>query len=384
MSLDNLLLDLPEYLNKVADPRDSIKVSYPLNEILFLAVSAVVSDCSEWGEIIEFGEDKLVWLRKFLPFSNGIPSHDTLNRVFSIIDNESFQGVFTEWANQHLPALAKILINLDGKKLRSSASKLEQNTPKRLGGKGAEYLVQAWCNAYSLCLAIEKVDKKSNEIKAIPLILNKLDIEGSIISIDAIGCQKAITELISTKGGDYVIGLKGNQPTLLASVEQAFENWKEAPENCYTEEAIDHGRLEERICSIIKVEDIPDWKFDEEWPTIKTIIRLKSGRLINTSNTVSYHTRYLISSLELPAKQIAEHVRSHWGIENRLHWCLDVYYGEDKSRKRKGNAAVNFGTVIRIAHNLVSSYPEKRTIKGKRKKCARSDQYREEIMRVKK
>ena len=267
--------------------------------------------------------------------------------------------------------------------MRSSASKQEQNTPKRLGGTGADHVVQAWCSAHSLCLAIEKVDKKSNEIKAIPLILNKLDIEGSVISIDAIGCQKVITDLITTKGADYVIGLKGNQPTLLASVEQSFKDLEQTPENCYAEEAINHGRLEERICSIIRVEDIPDWKFDKEWPTIKTIIRIRSGRLINTVNTVSYHTRYLISSLVFPVKQIAGYVRSHWGIENKLHWCLDVYYGEDKSRKRKGNAAVNFGTVIRIAHNLVSSYPEKRTIKGKRKKCARSDQYREEIMRLK-
>jgi predicted transposase YbfD/YdcC len=382
MEKENLLLDLPEYLNKVLDPRDAVKVQYPLAEILFLTVSAVISDCSEWQEIIEFGEDKLLWLRKFYPFKNGIPSHDTLNRVFSIVDEAAFQAVFKDWSTEKLNLTEGTSISIDGKKLRSSASKKEQNTSRKDGGKSSVHLVEAWCNELLLCLAVRKVDSKSNEITAIPLILDDLNIEGSVISIDAIGCQKSITQKISEGKADYVIGIKANQPTLLKAVEDAFKNFVEVEDQFFKEDNIDHGRLEERTCSIIKVSELPDWNIDEQWVNLNTIIRLRSGRFINAKGSVSYHTRYLISSLQLTAEKIAGYVRGHWGIENRLHWCIDVYYNEDASRKRKGNAATNFGTAIRIAHNLVGSYPEKRTIKCKRKKCARSDEYRERIMRI--
>lgn len=382
MEKEDLLLNLPEYLNKVPDTRDSIKVQYPLGEILFLTVSAVISDCSEWQEIIEFGEDKLTWLRKFHPFKNGIPSHDTLNRVFSLIDEVAFQNTFKEWSTQHLKLSEGTFLSIDGKKLRSSASKKEQNTPRKDGGKSYIHLVEAWCNEFLLCLAVRKVDSKSNEITAIPLILDDLDIEGSVISIDAIGCQRKIVQKISEQKADYVIGVKANQSALLNAVKNAFENYIEVPEQSFKEDNIDHGRLEERVCSIIKVADLPDWDMDKQWVNLNTIIRLRSGRFINATGAVSYHTRYLISSLQLTAEKIAGYVRGHWGIENKLHWCIDVYYGEDASRKKKGSSATNFGTIIRMAHNLVGSYPEKRTIKGKRKKCARSDEYREAVMRV--
>lgn len=384
MEIENLLSGLLGYLGEVPEPRQSWKIEYPLDEILFLTISAVVSGCSEWDEIVDFGEDKLGWLRQYRPFANGIPSHDTLNRVMSLIDPVAFEQMFVLWVNRNIQLAEGTLINIDGKKLRSSATKLEQQTERADGGKSSVHLVEAWCSDLSLCLSVREVGEKTNEIKAIPLILNDLEIEGCVVSIDAMGCQKEIVKGIGSKTADYVIGLKDNQPTLLAGVEQAFEDCvDECRDEQYAQDvSVDHGRIEERICRTLNAERLPEWVPREDWVGLNTIIQIQSERTIMANGTVSQETRYYISSLRLSADRIASYVRGHWGIENQLHYMLDVFWGEDGSRKRTACAAANFGTVLRIAHNLVKTHPENISIKRKRKKAGRSDQYREQILRL--
>lgn len=384
MEIENLLGGLLDHLKEVPEPRQNGKIEYPLDEILFLTISAVVSGCSQWDEIVDFGEDKLDWLRRHRPFTNGIPSHDTLNRVMSLIDPVAFEQMFVMWVNRNIKLREGTLINIDGKKLRSSASKLAQQTARADGGKSSVHLVEAWCSDLSLCLSVREVEEKTNEIKAIPLILNDLELEGCVVSIDAMGCQKEIVKGISAKTADYVIGLKDNQPTLLAGVEQAFEDYAdECRDEQYAQDtSVDHGRIEERICRILNTERLPDWVPKEDWAGLNTIIQIQSERTIMANGTVCQETRYYISSLRLCADRIASYVRGHWGIENQLHYMLDVFWGEDGSRKRTACAAANFGTVLRIAHNLVKTHPENISIKRKRKKADRSDQYREQILRL--
>jgi predicted transposase YbfD/YdcC len=384
MEVENLLGDLLGHLGEVPEPRQWAKIRYPLDEILFLTISAVVSGCSEWDEIADFGEDKIAWLRLYRPFINGAPSHDTLNRVMSLIDPVAFERMFVMWVNRNMKLPEGTLISIDGKKLRSSATKLEQQTARADGGKSSVHLVEAWCSDLSLCLSVREVAEKTNEIKAIPLILNDLELDGCVVSIDAIGCQKEIVTEIGSKTANYVIGLKDNQPTLLAGVEQAFENYADEcrGEQYAQDTSVDHGRIEERICRTLDAERLPEWVPVGDWVGLNTIIQIQSERTIMANGTISQETRYYISSLRLPADCIASYVRGHWGIENQLHYMLDVFWGEDGSRKRTACAAANFGTVLRIAHNLVKTHPENISVKRKRKKADRSDQYREQILRL--
>jgi predicted transposase YbfD/YdcC len=382
--IESLLGGLLGHLNEVPEPRQSGKIEYPLDEILFLTISAVVSTCSEWDEIVDFGEDKLDWLRRYRPYLNGIPSHDTLNRVMSMIDPIAFEQMFVTWVNRNIQLPEGTLISIDGKKLRGSATKLEQQTAHADGGKSAVHLVEAWCSDLSLCLSIRQVAEKANEIKAIPLILNDLELDSCVVSIDAMGCQREIVKEIISKNADYVIGLKGNQATLSAGVKATFEAYVlECQDEQYAKEtSVDHGRIEERICRILNAERLPEWVPRADWAGLNTIIEVQSERTIMANGAVTRDTRYYISSLLLSADHIATYIRGHWGIENQLHYMLDVFWGEDDSRKRTACAAANFGTVLRIAHNLIKTHPENISIKRKRKKADRSDLYREQILRL--
>jgi predicted transposase YbfD/YdcC len=380
---NELLSSFLSRLNSVPDIRQAKKVNYPLNEILFLTLNATLSDCTEWQEIVDFGNDKLDWLRQYYPYENGIPSHDTLNRALSLIDTEAFSDIFQSWANADLNLPEGTLISIDGKKLRGSATKAQQQTSRAEGGKGAVHLLGAWCNDIGLCLSVKEVDEKENEIKAIPYILNDLEIKGCMISIDAMGCHKKITENICLREANYVIGLKSNQKNLLKAAESIFankENIPNTPEARYIEYTKDHGRAEERIYTVISSDCIIDAKVKEGWPTLQTIIRVESRRYTLATKKDSSDIRYYISSAKLSAELMGGYIRGHWGIENRLHWDLDVYWGEDASRKQANNIAANFGIILRTAHNLLKMVDVKMSIKRKLKKCARSDEYRQRIL----
>ncbi|MBL0083679.1 MAG: ISAs1 family transposase [Saprospiraceae bacterium] len=346
-----------------------------------LSISAVVSGCTEWGEIVDFGEDKLAWLRQYRPFDNGIPAHDTLNRVMSLISPSTFSDMFVLWANRNLKLDSGTLVSIDGKRLRGSATKEEQQLPRSSGGKSAAHLLEAWCNDLSVCMSVRQVESKTNEIKVVPSILDDLALEGCVISMDAMGCQKDIVKKICEGKADYLIGLKGNQSTLASAVQQAFTAF-DAKKQPLTEQNTGHGRIEERTCRVIKAQDVLQEALTKEWTGLNAIIEIEYERAVVASARIEKEKRYYISSLQPDAQQLATYIRNHWGIENRLHYMLDVYWGEDESKKQVAYAATNFGILLRIAHNLVKLHPEKISVKRKLKRADRSDSYREQILRL--
>ena len=375
----------------VPDFRIDRHKKYTLGEILFLTLSAVISGFTEWEEIADFGEEKLGWLRGFYLYENGTPSHDTINRVVSLLDYRAFEEHFIRWATQDIKLPDGTVINVDGKKLRGSASKKEQQTPHSEGGKGAVHLVQAWCNELQLCLGQYKTEDKSNEITAIPALLEWLDVRGCIITIDAMGCQKVIAQQIIKQEADYVLGLKNNHSKLLEDVKGLFEQagiiteqelkLEMEPEHLQEQTSRGHGRLEKRVCRIL-----PAYLLGEalqlEWAGLQSIVEITAHRYVMASGQFSLERRYYISSLNSGATEFNQIVRSHWAIENNLHWSLDVQFKEDQSRKRAHNAAANFAIILRFALSLLKKYPEKISIHRKQNKSAMSDKYREQIMGI--
>lgn len=373
----------------VPDFRIDRHKKYALGEILFLTLSAVVSGFTEWEEIADFGIEKLNWLRGFYKYENGTPSHDTINRVISHLDNRAFEERFIGWATQDIKLPDGAIINVDGKKLRGSATKKEQQTPHSEGGKSAVHLVQAWCNELQLCLGQYRTEDKSNEITAIPALLEWLDLRGCIITIDAMGCQKSIAQQLITQQADYVLGLKSNQKKLSQAVMGLFEqagtiNEQElkletGPEHIEEQTGRGHGRLEKRVCRVLPAHLLGE-QLHTEWPGLQSIVEITAKRYVIATGQFSIERRYYISSLKSGAAEFNQVVRSHWAIENNLHWSLDVQFKEDQSRKRAHNAAANFGIILRFALNMLKNHPAKISIKRKRNKSAMSDKYREEVM----
>ena len=375
----------------VPDFRIDRHKKYTIGEILFLTLSAVVSGFTEWEEIADFGNEKIDWLRGFYKYENGTPSHDTVNRVISHLDNRAFEERFIRWATQDIRLPDGTVINVDGKKLRGSATKKEQQTPHSEGGKSAVHLVQAWCNELQLCLGQYKTEDKSNEITAIPALLEWLDLRGCIVTIDAMGCQKAIAQQVISQEADYVLGLKGNQSKLKEAVTELFEqagtiNEQElrletAPEHIEEQTSRGHGRLEKRVCRVLPAHLLGQ-ELHLEWPGLQSVVEITANRYIMATGQFSLERRYYISSLKAGAAEFNRVVRGHWAIENNLHWSLDVQFKEDQSRKRAHNAAANFGIILRFALGLLKNYPEKISIKRKRNKSAMSDKYREEVLGI--
>lgn len=373
---------LIEALDELDDPRSAQRVRYPLVEIVFLTVVAVLSGSSDWEEIVDFGQEKLGWLRGHLPYANGIPAHDTINRVMGMIDCRAFERIFLSWATMGIRLSEGVVINLDGKKLRSSATKLEQQTAHVDGGKSAVHVVEAWCSEHEMCLAQYKVANKSNEIKAIPVLLDWLEIKGSIVTIDAMGCQRDIATKIRSKEADYVFGLKANQEGLFLGVSEAFDALgANISGTCLDHrEEKGHGRQEKRTCRTLPIGSLPEWTLADEWTGMKCAIEIQSERLVIASGQVSKEKRYYISSLDCGAVRFNQIIRGHWAIENQLHWAMDVQFGEDASTKRSRNSAENFALIRRIALNMLKTYPEKISVGRKMSKCAISDTYRQTII----
>ncbi len=365
----------------IKDPRIERHKRYPLNEILFLCISATISGFSEWEEITDFGKEKLAWLRAYLPYDNAIPSHDTVNRVLSMVNYRDFEAFFIAWVESLTIELGGKVINIDGKKLRSSVDKALQNKSKSEGGKSAIHLVQAWCSTLNLCLGQYKTEDKSNEITAIPALLDMLNIENCVVTIDAMGCQKTIAEKIVDKGGDYILGLKGNQESIHLAVKALFEQQSGQIDLVFVEEA-GHGRVEARQCRTLPAVLLDD-SLSTQWKGLKTLIQIQSERYLPLSDQYSIEYRYYLGSREQSADLYNRQIRGHWGIENELHWTLDVTFGEDKSRKRAGNSAQNFGLIRRVALNLLKNNGEKKNVSINRRmnKCAMSDDYRAKTLK---
>ena len=279
-------------------------------------------------------------MKSFLQLPHGIPSHDTFNRVFQALDPAELEKSFLGWVRSLTRLTAGEVVAIDGKNLRGTA---------KAGGKPIVHMVSAWASANNLVLGQRKTDAKSNEITAIPVLLKALELSGTMVTIDAIGCQKAIAQQIVTQQADYVLAVKENQPSLLADIKDSFRMLTADS----VDEQIDcgHGRVERRHCSVLA--DLSLLDHAAEWAGLRSLVRVQAERYHKATGKTERETRYYISSLKPDATKLNAAIRQHWGIENKLHWVLDVAFGEDLSRKRAGHAAENFSLLNRIALNLL-------------------------------
>jgi predicted transposase YbfD/YdcC len=354
------------------DPRVERTKRHKLLDIVVLAICGVICGADDWVSIQEFGEAKLEWFQGFLELPNGIPSHDTFGRVFGLLDPDQFQTCFTNWILSVSEVTKGQVIAIDGKTLRRSHDKTL--------GKGAIVMVSAWATANHLVLGQVKVDDKSNEIKAVPELLRALDISGCIVTTDAMGCQKEIATLVVEGKGDYVLALKDNHPLLSEDVQLLFDDLEDSRFRAYdydTEQTVDkdHGRLETRWCwTISDPAVLRGLRGSQEWDNLGCVAKVRARRTVDDKVTVE--DRYFLSSLDGRAEQMLMATRSHWQIENSLHWVLDIAFREDESRVRKNNGAQNLATLRHIALNLLKQETTTKIgIKNKRLKAGWSEQY---------
>ena len=366
-----------ESLTKVEDPRREHQRFHSLFDILVISICAVICGVEHWTEMEEFGEAKREWFASFLELENGIPSHDTFRRVFMLLDNIELKEIFIDWIGAAVSLSKGALVNIDGKNLCGSRE------PSK--GKKALNVVSAWASEQSVVLGQVACEEKSNEITAIPALLKILDLEGCVVTIDAMGCQKEIVKEIVKKGADYVISLKGNQGNLHYDIKE-YLDWAERIgfkeieyEYCETLEK-DHGRIETRRCWI--TEEI-DWLEDKEaWENLKSVVLVEAIReVIGGAKTVE--RRYFISSLGANAGQALRAVRGHWAIENSLHWCLDIGFREDDCRVREAKSAENLATLRHIGLNLLKQEKScKLGIASKRKKAGWNEDYLLKVLKM--
>ncbi len=365
---------LLEHFSALEDPRQSWRVLYPLDEILLLVLCATLTGMDDFVEMALWGEQRLNFLRRFRPYERGIPSHDTLNDVMNALDPDLFKACFTAWV-EGLREDEPDIIAIDGKTSR--------RTHARGKGRAPLHLVSAWASRQRLVLGQEAVAGKSNEITAIPLLLERLALTGALVTIDAIGTQAAIADTIVRGGGDYLLALKKNRPVLAGDVEHFFADPPaDRIETVETTDA-DHGRIEIRRHAVCH--DVA-WLFSDRryadeprFPHLATIAMVESET--ERDGRITRERRYYLSSARLDAITFARAVRAHWGIENRLHWVLDVVFHDDLARLRSANGPQNMAVVKHIAMNLVRNPTDRHSIKVRRKLAALNDDYLDTLLR---
>ncbi len=376
--MNNLIgATLFEHLSQIEDPRREQTKLHKLIDILVIAVCASVCGAEGVNEIEEFGESKQEWLGRFLALPNGIPSHDTFRRVFMLLKPEKFQAVFLQWVEAVTKVTKGMLVNIDGKRLRGTKSKEQQQQ--------ALCLVSAWAEENRMVLGQVKCDEKSNEITAIPELLGLLELSGCIVTIDAMGCQREIVKQIVEQKADYCISLKGNQGNLHQDIKEYFE-WAQKTkfqdiefDYCETLEK-GHGRIETRRCWA--TEDITWLAHKEAWSGLKSIVMVESQREVMGGKT-TLERRYFISSLAANAHESLHAVRGHWAIENSLHWVLDIAFREDDCRIRAANSAANVAVLRHISLNLLKQEKScKRGIKTKRLKSGWDEAYLSKVLNI--
>lgn len=362
---------IEEHFGSVSDPRAE-NASHQLLDIIVIAICAVICGADNWEDVENFGKAKKKWLEQYLELPHGIPSHDTFGRVFARIEAEEFQRCFLNWVQGVMRVTAGQVIAIDGKALRRSHDKAL--------GKGMIQMVSAWATANRLVLGQRKVDDKSNEITAIPQLLKVLELSGCIVTIDAAGCQTAIASQIIEQGGDYVLSLKENQGQLYQDTHDIFSyalesDFKHIPHDSHRTINKGHGRIEIRECWVITQLDSFDYIRNlDAWVGLQSLVMLRRERRIGGETTVEF--AYFISSLPPNARLILDASRRHWGIENSLHWVLDIAFREDDSRIRKGNGPQNFAVLRHIALNLLKQEQTATCgIKAKRLKAGWDEDY---------
>ncbi len=339
---------LLEYFASVPDPRVARSQLHPLASVLVLSLCAVICGANSFVGIASFGNAREEWLRTFLDLPNGIPSHDTLGRIFAMLDPKGLETAFREWIAAIATLTKGEVVAIDGKTLRRSFRK---------AGSGAfVHMVSAWAAGNQLVLGQVSTDEKSNEITAIPRLLELLHIKGCLVTIDAMGCQKAIASAIVDAKADYLLAVKDNQPTLASTIAGVFEEALKDPDFAAArhetrDEA--HGRVEVRTCRTLNINAESGAPFDD-WEGLKGIVRVESQRTVAGKTSIE-HRDYITSRTDFSPKSALAASRSHWEIENKLHWVLDVAFREDDCRVRAGNAAENFAVIRHLAVNLLKS-----------------------------
>jgi predicted transposase YbfD/YdcC len=354
------------YFSGLPDLRQAGKVDYPLPEVLLLILLAVLAGAETFTDIARFGERKIELLRRFRPYVNGTPSHDHLGDIFATLDASAFQLCFVAWVAALTNTPAEV-IAIDGKTSRRSYQK---------PSKEAIHIVSAFAARQRIVLGQVKVNEKSNEIVAIPALLDMMSIEGAVVTIDAMGCQRDIAAKIIEKKADYILALKGNQGTLREDVEvfvdeQKALKYKDTTISMHQTVDADHGRIETRNYTVIHN---VDWlQARHEWPGLNAVVVVESQREIN--GKVANETRFYITSLVLLANALGPMIRAHWAIENSLHWVMDMVFRDDECRVRTDNAPANFATCRHIAYNLTRKAPGKDSIRLRRKTAGWDDEY---------
>lgn len=371
MSVRNLV----EEFSALEDPRCGGKVEHRLIDILVIAVCAVIAGAESWEDIALYGRSKIDWLGTFLALPNGIPAHDTFRRVFMLIDTGRFETCFEAWARSFGATLDREVVAIDGKTIRGSFDRGREQGPL--------HVISAWACDRRLVLGQRQVEEKSNEITAIPELLDVLDIKGAIVTLDAMGCQRAIASKILEKGADYLVTLKANQGKKHKAVQELCETTcfsRSATHRPVHDEFDDgHGRLVRRrvfVCpDAMALEPLRDW------PGLKSVLAVETIRSVNGSGKTEAEIRYFLSSSADQPEVLAKAIRQHWQIENSLHWVLDVTFNEDQCRIRDRNAVQNFSLLRKIAINLVRRHQtSKASLKGRRKMAAWDNRYMEQVL----
>lgn len=367
-------ISLQRLFKDMDDPRVVGRCSYPLVEVVLIAICGVLCGAETWTEVEEFGESKRAWLAQFLKLEQGIPSHDTFRRVFSILPAEAFETRFREWVEQTFRVESQQVIAIDGKTVRGA-------------GLRALHLVSAWAHRSGIVLGQRKVDAKSNEITAIPQLLDDLYLAGSIVTLDAMGSQTKIAQKIIDKKADYVLALKGNQGQLHRDVMDWFVwaqacQFRDMPHSFAQTVNKNHGRIEIRQCwALSDPRAFEVIRHFDGWAGLQSIVMVKRERRRLDNTPAPVETVFFISSLPPDADLLLSAIRAHWSIENNFHWTLDVVFREDDARLRVLNGAENFAILRRFALNLLKSHPASLSLKRKRFKAALDDTFLSQLLR---
>jgi predicted transposase YbfD/YdcC len=362
------------HFSELEDPRIDRKKLHNLMEILFIAICAFICGANSWLGIVEFAKAKEKWLKKFIKIDNGIPSHVTFWRVFSRLKPKAFENCFINWMKKLALLTKGEIIAIDGKTIRGTYDIDDRSA--------AIHMVSAWANQNRLILGQVKTEEKSNEITAIPKLLDMIDVKDCTITIDAMGCQKEIAEKIIDNEANYILALKGNQGSLKGDISLFLQDaiktdFKGIDYDFYSSTEKSHGRIETR--KIYVVDNINWLEGKDHWKSLSSIILVESTR--EHKNKVTSENRYYISNLLSSARQFAQDIREHWGVENSLHWCLDVGFREDRSVSKNAQTGENMSILRRIAFNLFKKdKTSKRSIENKRFRAALNESYLEELL----